>query len=228
MKNAWMHCVFFLFIIGLLLLPSQMIAFSNSIMGKLFFILFIVFYSTIDHLYGLLICLLLVLYYQEVSTGSAEEGFDTHSPKYQYKSEVYRPNMVNVGATPILSEDYVDPSELVSLTEDQTDFQEKYCHLGKLQYKGYDISKENAEYIFPELQFSDSGACDPCDIFCKYSIQERIHQEITLAPKSSKDWMGRIQDGFEQSSQNVSNFVVSDLFEPIYGVFNPFGNKYTS
>ena len=102
----------------------------------------------------------------------------------------YSPNIVNVGATPTLSNTGIalpvenDPSK--------AEFKQKFCHLGKLMYKGFDISKESAQHVYPELKFGDDGICDPCEPACKYSIAEVTDFERTILPKSSKDWMSQI------------------------------------
>jgi hypothetical protein len=140
LKNAWVHSVLILFVIGLILFPSQTVLFSQSILGKLAAILLILFYAIVDHFYGLFVCLLLVLFYQEIvhqnrPHSKGKEGF-----------EKYEPNTVNVAATPLLTEDSgFTPSYEISPPEpEEAEFQKEFCHMGKLKYKGYEISKENA------------------------------------------------------------------------------------
>jgi hypothetical protein len=175
MKSQWIHMIPILFLFLLVLFSKETIAFSNTIFGKLLSILLILYYSTIDRLYGLVLCLLIVLYYQEIDF---LEGFDS-----------YQSNNLNVLATPMMTTEYISPAEdLNTSIPEKQEFRQKYCHLGKLMHKGYEISKENAEFVFPSLQFSDMGPCDPCENACKYTIAEFVESDIKMIPKSSKEW----------------------------------------
>ena len=51
-------------IVMLVLFPREMILNSSSILGRLVAVLIIVFYSQYNALYGLVICLLVIWYYQ--------------------------------------------------------------------------------------------------------------------------------------------------------------------
>ena len=44
--------------------PTKFVTYSNSILGKLLAVIVIFMYLNIDYLYGLLVCLLFILYYQ--------------------------------------------------------------------------------------------------------------------------------------------------------------------
>jgi hypothetical protein len=200
--NWVIHSITLLFVLSLLLFQRQAFLFSQSILGKLIAILLILGYTTMDRLYGLILCLLIVIYYQEIGESSME-GFDHYSQ-----------NMVNVDATPTMSPIYVTPVESIS-AQNTSPFREKYCYMGKLKYKGYDISKENAPLVFPEIKFSDNGSCNPCEPTCKYSISEVVESERMILPKSSKDWTP-ISD-IQHSLENV-----------VHGVSTMFANVYTT
>ena len=132
MKIQFIYVATVLLLVGFLVAPSITKSFGHSVLGKLCAILLILSYFKMDHLAGLLASLFVVLYYQDAMM----EGFDTYSP-----------NTVNTNATAHLSQSYVTPvetSQTNASLEEKAPFREKYCHLGKLMYKGYDISKENA------------------------------------------------------------------------------------
>jgi hypothetical protein len=56
----------------LILYPKETTEFVHSILGRLFAIILILFYSSIHIVYGVIVCLLFVLYYRNTAT----EGFE--------------------------------------------------------------------------------------------------------------------------------------------------------
>lgn len=173
MKQYLIYWLPLFLLLLLVVFPVQMAIFSHSFIGVLLLLILVLIYLSLDRLYGVFLFLLVILYYQDRVITAAMEGFDS-----------YHPNTINTEASPKMSAGYVSP-----VSEVKNPFQQKYCHMGSLQYKGYDISKENAEHLFPSLKFSDAGICDPCEPACKYSITEIVNLEETVLPKSSKFWM---------------------------------------
>jgi hypothetical protein len=217
MKSNWIvHSIAIIILAGSILFPREANIFNHSILGKLIAILLILAYATMDRLYGLIVCLLLILYYQE--TAHQMTTSESIQRIHQYGTEgfdSYSPNTVNANATPKLSTNYITPIETTMQNEYakvNAPFREKYCLLGKLKHKGYDISKENAAFVFPELKFSDNEICDPCVASCKYTVSELLETETKMIPKSSKDpILPKIHESLENAVNGVSS-MISDVY----------------
>jgi hypothetical protein len=152
---------FFVFIPILLitlfvLIPNQVIIVSHTILGKIIVIILILFYAFKDWMYGILVCLLVIFYYQ---------------------SEIYE-TMLNyssvIGETTILGENINTDLTYIPNSE----FQEKYCENGLLKFKGMVVKPEMSEHIFPEINFK-GNRCNVCETNCIYKIVNRPEQEIS-------------------------------------------------
>jgi hypothetical protein len=51
-------------------------------------------------------------------------------------------------------------------------FRQKYCINNELNYKGKRVKNENAEHIFPEINY-ENRICNPCDVNCELKIIEQ-------------------------------------------------------
>ena len=85
--------------------PTQFIVYSNSSLGKLLAVAAILMYTRIDFLYGVLCCLLVILYYQSdlvenrIAIESMKtivlpkkiESFEPNAPKESIQPEVIKP-----------------------------------------------------------------------------------------------------------------------------------------
>jgi predicted membrane protein len=50
-------------------------------------------------------------------------------------------------------------------------FRQKYCEDNQLMHKGMRVKNENAEHVFPEINY-ENRICNPCDVNCELKIIE--------------------------------------------------------
>jgi hypothetical protein len=184
------------FFYSFLAYADEMIVLSKSPLGRFIAILVILFYGNIHYIYGLLICVLFILYYQS----DMIEGFDLEPAEYKNSIEV--PKKVesdNLKKKP--DEEGWDifdwmadpPNEADNGLEGFTDFRDiavqnrfrqSNCLNGNLVHKSKPVRKENAEHIFPDLSFL-GRTCNPCDTNCsfKYSEKLQLEEDLIREPK---------------------------------------------
>jgi len=151
--------------------PDRMIPLSHTSLGRLLAVAIIVYYTKIDVLFGVLICVLTIYYYQLENFEhmlNISEGFLWDMTFTPYEQEVY--DRLNI-----------------ELIERQKTFRETNCSKGTLIHKGVPVNTEMAEHVFPELKFYGSP-CNPCDTTCAFSIlSQKLNMEDELTrPKSSR------------------------------------------
>ena len=208
--------VFFFVFIFFLLFPNQFILQSNTILGKLFSIFIIVLCTKIDFLYGLLICVFIIFYYQSdlVSNIIYSENFQILEPLVDVEPLV---KLVDVKEPPLVEpmSEYVSKNiipatnnELINAyskhklpiqSESETIFRNQHCSANlELIYKNRIIRQNDTiPNIFPELEFSDNKPCNPCDPSCSFrikqndlDIKERIGQSTRgkTSLEEAMDW----------------------------------------
>ena len=209
MKSQLLESTFFVESIPILLIllftlyTKSMIEISYTVLGKLIAVFLIIGYSVYDVLYGLIICAIVILYYQLDSIECMENETPKNRLNYMQNSntdtiisnDISPPvNAVNISMNPInIGNLSTTPESDVAFQEglitNYYDFQKKNCRNSQLFYKEYPIKNDMVEHIFPEIRF-DSNICNPCDPNCKISfINNKITTESNLVlPKSSNDF----------------------------------------
>jgi hypothetical protein len=117
--------------------PDRMIPLSHTSLGRLLAVAMIVYYTKIDVLFGVLICVLTIYYYQLENFEhmlNISEGFLWDMTFTPYEQEVY--DRLNI-----------------ELIERQKTFRETNCSKGTLIHKGVPVNTEMAEHVFPVLNF---------------------------------------------------------------------------
>ena len=152
--------------------PDRMIPLSHTSLGRLMAIAIIVYFTKVDVLLGVLICVFTIYYYQMENFEhllNISEGFLWDMTFTPYEQEVY--DRLNI-----------------ELMNKQKTFRNSNCSNGKLAYKGVPVNVEMTEHVFPELQFNTSP-CNPCDTTCAFSILDsKLRNEDDLTrPKSSRN-----------------------------------------
>jgi hypothetical protein len=151
--------------------PDRMIPLSHTSLGRLLAVALIIYYTKVDVIFGVFICVLTIYYYQMENFEhmlNISEGFLWDMTFTPYDQEVY--DRLNV-----------------ELVERQKTFRETNCSKGVLVNKGIPVNNEMAEHVFPELKFSGSP-CNPCDTTCAFSIlanKLKLEDDLTR-PKSSR------------------------------------------
>lgn len=183
---------------------NAFIRFSHTILGKMVMVALIIYYTMVDKIYGTLICILVIFYYQSDSVEGLTTG-DTENPlkkeedngnKEEDKKESMesyekadKPNKTgnNVYDKYTNVESYESTTINVDQTHEQAKnvFRKSYCENGHLKYKGQTVNPEVAQHVFPEIAWN-ADRCNICDPTCDFSIIEsRIQMEKELQPKSS-------------------------------------------
>ena len=149
--------------------PDDFLYVSISPLGRLFAIFIILLYSSINTYYGIIMCILIILYYRL---------------EFIEKTSMFDSYML-IGDT--FFEPFTEKEE-----PKVKEFREKNCKNNELMFKNNKVKNENASHIFPELEFLNDF-CNPCDEKCGISIQEKLQNEESIAyPKTDDNWVFNI------------------------------------
>lgn len=220
-KNGWTdeHIIQWVTIITIFLFasfPYEMIQLSETGLGKLYFALIIVYYSMVEPIYGIIVCAIVIVYYQldlynsiiavhrdtllsenmEVMAESLHQNKSTEDE--EEKLPLYEPYTGGrdgsvYSYTPFAT--MMDHNETAimkgSRKKELLDyFRKTYCDDKKrVKKNGSIVPSEMADHVFREIQFpSDSAKCNPCEESCEFSIvEERLNREEQLRPTFSKE-----------------------------------------
>jgi hypothetical protein len=155
-------------IILYLLFPVVFVRASEHPLGKFVAVMIIVLYTYQDMIQGLIICLLIIIFYHKEVEGFISETTQNYVdflPKPSRKTNNEFENHLEKDFTPI--EDFCDAS------------------LNNVKYKDQKVKNCLVTHVYPELQFRD-GECNPCDKTCHFSVQHKQRVEQHLQPTSSK------------------------------------------
>jgi Ca2+/Na+ antiporter len=164
---------------------------SHSILGKLFAVMLILYYTRMHFLFGTLCCFVVIIYY--MLTENVEEGFRSDAvvetstvDKLKTSEETVQFNTDHL----ILDK----PKEVTGIiTIDQfNDAKEEFirekCKNGVLMYKDLPVKTEMADHVYSEIKFNKSNKCNPCDRTCDYNIVEaKLKTQEAMTPKRSRD-----------------------------------------
>jgi len=196
MKNL-VEIIPIILILLFILYTKSMVQLSYTVLGKLCAIALIVGYTMYDVLYGLVMCMMVILYYQ---LDSVENMQNLDQNIDQSMDQSIDQNMDQSRKNPILDDSITmnlnetadimmnsNNSNVESMTT-YYDFQKAHCRNNKLYHKEYPIRNDMTEHVFPEIKF-ESGVCNPCDPNCNISFtNKKIDTETELVlPKSSND-----------------------------------------
>ena len=158
-----------IFFYTFLAFPDETFACSLQPLGRFMTALIILFYTALDVKYGVMVCILIIYYYQ---MEFLEKCCELDS--CMLTGRLYTESFTN--------ED----------TSNITNFREEHCKDGQLRYKNKSVKNENAPHIFPGLEFLNKP-CNPCDKKCSISLETRLNTEEDIAyPKMSDNWVFKI------------------------------------
>lgn len=167
---------------------------SHSILGKVIAVMIILYYTSIDYVYGTLCCVVIIAFYQM----NEREGFGT---KVGQKAVIDAKPVGDAkpkegGVKPHINAN-VKPDTIDAFTSARDEFIKTKCRNGVLMYKDFPVKSEMADHIYPEIQFNTKSRCNPCDTTCDYSIIEaKIDTETELCPRSSNNLFDQVKDIF--------------------------------
>ena len=184
---------------------------SHSILGKLFAVVLILYYTRMDFVYGTVCCAVVIWYYQQTEM----EGFELEKKK---KDDFVADDGTNL---PTLEE---SPSfegfETSILTIDQfntakDEFIKEKCKNGVLMYKDFPVKSEMAVHVYSEIKYNGKNKCNPCDRTCDYNIVEaKLDTENKLVPKTSNDLFGAFKQFFGTSEPFEPNSEQNNYGKP--------------
>ncbi len=168
---------------------------SHSILGKLFAIALILYYTRIHFVYGTICCFVVILYYQMAEV----EGFamfkDDKPTDAKPQVEKNQPQAKVATNVPLESFETLSPPTLADpiimidhFNAVKDEFIKEKCKNGVLMYKDMPVKTEMSDHIYSEIKFNSKSKCNPCDRTCDYNIVEaKLKTETALIPKFSKD-----------------------------------------
>jgi hypothetical protein len=170
--------------------------FSHSVLGKVFAMLIIVFYTYLDKVLGLFICAIVLLYYQSDFFENMLNIDDVLDDMHDY--DTVGPESIDSIDDGMYLNNHQRRRERMTVSKIGAidKFREDNCirvqmqggnqGCGKLMYKDMKVRSDYAEHVFPELEFKN-GPCNPCNKSCDISIIEsKLKTEIEMIPISSK------------------------------------------
>ena len=188
-NSVVMQFIPIMLILGYTTYRHEFVKLSYSILGKLFAVMLIFYYTRIDFIYGTICCILVILYYQQTEI----EGFSMEETKEKDKKEEKKKEEVVDDGTNLPLEEGFETFEPPIITIDQfnaakDEFIKEKCKNGVLMYKDFPVKSEMADHVYSEIKFDGKSKCNPCDRTCNYNIIEaKLETEKKLIPKTSND-----------------------------------------
>lgn len=160
---------------------------SHSILGKLFAVMLILYYTRMHFLYGTISCFVVIIYYMLTEVKQEEEGFESETPSPKKalltttKKETVESFVVDKPkTTSIISIDQFNDAK--------EEFIREKCKNGVLMYKDLPVKTEMSDHVYSEIKFNKTAKCNPCDRTCDYNIVEaKLKTQEALTPKRSRD-----------------------------------------
>lgn len=155
----WFSLFPIVFIYLFLTYTSIFARWSHTILGRLVAITLIVVYTKIDWMIGLLVCALVILFYQS-------DYVEAFTPKQNAVEK-----MTGLGEEAVAK------------------FRQEYCKNGHLMHKNMRISDEMSEHVFPEIvNPAKCSVCDTkCSIDILETRMKDEHELIRV--RNSNDWV---------------------------------------
>lgn len=164
---------------------------SHSILGKLFAVMLILYYTRMHFLFGTLSCFVVIIYY--MLTENVEEGFrsdavvDTSTVDKSKTSE----ETVQFNTDELILDKPKEFTGIITIdqfNDAKEEFIREKCKNGVLMYKDLPVKTEMADHVYSEIKFNKSNKCNPCDRTCDYNIVEaKLKTQEAMTPKRSRD-----------------------------------------
>jgi len=164
---------------------------SQTILGKVIAVMLILYYTSIDYVYGTLCCVVIIAFYQM----NEREGFGAKA--VGDKAEPTTKSVSDVKPVSNVKPVVMKPDTIDAFTSARDTFIQEKCRDGVLMYKDFPVKSEMADHVYPEIQFNTKSRCNPCDSTCDYSIVEaKINTETEMCPRSSNNLFDQVKDIF--------------------------------
>ena len=202
--------------------------FAHTSLGKLFAITVILFYCSFDIITGLLVCAIVIVYYQSdyvesfepviepsvdiPSNENQKEGFDIieiveEVDIVNLSSDDSSSQKINIENNEIVDFELLpdayplEPTQKIILDKTAKQFRKQFCKKGHLVHKGQIVKPEMSEHVFQEIEQDDYHKCNICDPSCKFNIIESNirDEEDLIKPKSSNEWFETVWNNLRES-----------------------------
>ena len=176
------------------LFPCRFEVISQTILGKSIAVLIIMFYTYQDMSIGIIVCLLIVVFYemvneipqckrtqlkilniQEQQKESFISDYTTEYANYISYPVTKEPSsgFENYLPNDFTSVDFAYPEKEQYYPKDgEALFRKEKCRSNQVEFKGVVVKHGYLPHIYPDFSFQGEP-CNPCDLKCKFSIQEK-------------------------------------------------------
>ena len=213
MKTVVSQFIPIVLIVLLLSYSTAFVNFSYSILGKVIALIIIMFYTHLDKYVGLVICLLVIIYYQsdyvenmlntdDIMNMMVEnfESAKVSNPKAREtehtveeiqggdtKTSQLQDNMSSLSDVyPITADENADETDKEGFSATDT-FRKGNCKGKELVHKNMQVKQDMVGHVFPNVKFN-KGNCNICDNACDFSIiEDKLKNEKELFSKFSRD-----------------------------------------
>ncbi len=163
---------------------------SHSVLGKLFAVMLILYYTRMHFLYGTICSFVVIIYYMLTEVDEQTEGFESEAPSP--KKELPKEMLTTIKETEeSLVVEKPKTTSIISIdqfNDAKEEFIREKCKNGVLMYKDLPVKTEMADHVYSEIKFNKPKKCNPCDRTCDYNIVEaKLKTQEALTPKSSRD-----------------------------------------
>ena len=179
---------------------------THTVLGKVIAILLIIYYTSIDYIYGTLCCVIVIAFYQMHEIEGFVEGAKGKGKAAKAQPAAAAEDTDVTESEETAAEEETDVKEetveefsnqVASFSSARDTFIRDKCLNGVLMHKGFPVKSEMADHVYSEIQFNTPARCNPCDQTCDYSIVEaKIDTETELCPRSSNNLFDMVRDIF--------------------------------
>ena len=189
---------------------------SHSILGKLFAVMLILYYTRMDFVYGTVCCAIVIGYYQQTEVeGFNQKNLDEKEDKKEKEVGEDGTNLPEMDESTSLEsfESSIITVDQFNVAKDE--FIKEKCKNGILMYKDFPVKSEMADHVYSEIKYNGKNKCNPCDRTCNYNIIEAKQEtEKKLVPKSSNDLFDVFKQFFGTSEPFVPNSEQNNYSKP--------------
>lgn len=179
--------------------PQQFSQVSHSLVGKVFAVCLVLYYTRIYYVFGLVAVIFFILYYQEFEEPFVPENKNKKEPETtEIEDDGTNLPPLEESDTDNLNEgfsEYTKDTGVITIDQfnDAKDaFIKEKCKNGVLMYKMMPVRNEMADHVYSEIKFIDDNKCNPCDSTCDYNIIEaKLKTQESLISKISKPWFSK-------------------------------------
>jgi len=206
MKTIISQFIPIIIVMLLLSFSNEFVNFSFSILGKFIALSIIMYYTYLDKYLGLIVCLLIIIYYQSdvvenmLNTDDImEKMVEQFETRKRLKDDsLHVENMQPMNPTSlntdrimskvneVYNQNVSNHENNIEGMEIKDSFIKENCKGNKLLHKNMPVRPEQTSLIFPEIKYEDSQ-CNICDKTCNFSIEHRQKTEAELISKFSRD-----------------------------------------